>query len=546
MEGWKHGYGSGRVDDTTGAVRGDGLGAGGVPEASWPSGAGYHAASLGDGGVGGTMGVAPGMNSQPQMEMMGMGFGYRGPGMPANAGDAVSANSMRGVPLDSSEAIAGASSRGMTSGGAPIESLDTYAGAGGASQNTSGSGPAPNYEHSLRQPQPQPQPQSHLDSSSSSMPAPQVPTPASTTPAPSGSSARSSSKPIRRRMRMITSCLECRRRKLKCDKSHPCTNCVRFHRECVYLGPKLDEAGQLRLTEIKEKVGSLERQLERDAVHGLASPAKQQRILADDIEGQFQEGHGLEPTDMVALDHTYEDTADDTDAVIDLGVLVGRMRLTDRIGGFSRPRISDEISAGMAKPPSGLPGMPLMPQMPPMPPGAQPQQPQPNVDFSMGTSDPSWPDYLRPGANYIPPSNGLLMGQVSGAPSLESLLPTKGAADRLIQQYFDAVYPIVRCVHRPSFEASYREFWDHVFENIEPRPSLQALVFAAMFSGAVSMDDAMAQEEFGKPQRELCEMLKLGTETALSKANFLRTTRVETLQAVVIYLVSSACESNAP
>jgi len=28
---------------------------------------------------------------------------------------------------------------------------------------------------------------------------------------------------IRRRNRMITSCLECRRRKLKCDKSHPCT-----------------------------------------------------------------------------------------------------------------------------------------------------------------------------------------------------------------------------------------------------------------------------------------------------------------------------------
>ena len=144
-------------------------------------------------------------------------------------------------------------------------------------------------------------------------------------------------------MRMITSCLECRRRKLKCDKSQPCTNCVRFRRECVYLGPKLDEAGQLRLTEIKEKVGSLERQLERDVVQNLSSPAKQQRILADDVEGQYEEGHGLEPTDMVALDHTYEDTADDTDEVIDLGVLVGRMRLTDRIGGFSRPRISDEV-----------------------------------------------------------------------------------------------------------------------------------------------------------------------------------------------------------
>ena len=130
------------------------------------------------------------------------------------------------------------------------------------------------------------------------------------------------------------------------------------------------------------------------------------------------------------------------------------------------------------------------------------------------------------------------MGQPTGAPSLETLLPTRGAADRLMQQYFDAVHPISRCVHRPSFAAGYREFWSHVLENIEPRPSLQALVFAAMFSGAVSMDDGTVRREFGKTQKDLYETLKLGTETALSKANFLRTTRVETLQAFVIYLVS--------
>ncbi|KAF7557859.1 hypothetical protein G7046_g5944 [Stylonectria norvegica] len=312
-----------------------------------------------------------------------------------------------------------------------------------------------------------------------------------------------------------------------CDKSHPCANCVRFRRECVYLGPKLDEAGQLRLTQIKDKVGSLEHQLEREVARAgsdLSRPNTQQRILADDVEGQFREGQGLEPTDMVALDHTYEDCADDTDEVIDLGVMVGKMRLTDRIGGFSRPRVAEELSASIAGQPT--------------PPPRTTSQPSANFDFSIGTSDPSWPDYLRPGANYIPPSSGLLIGQpVVGGPSLEYLLPTKGATDRLIQQYFEAVHPIVRCVHRPSFEASYREFWECVLQNIEPRPSLQALVFAAMFSGAVSMDDVIALGDFGKTKAELHETLKLGTETSLSKANFLRTTRVETVQAFVMYLV---------
>src|SRR5271154_1200813 len=69
---------------------------------------------------------------------------------------------------------------------------------------------------------------------------------------------------IRRRNRMIASCLECRRRKLKCDKLHPCTNCSKYARDCMFLAPALDSVSQMKLTEIKEKMGSLERVLEHD------------------------------------------------------------------------------------------------------------------------------------------------------------------------------------------------------------------------------------------------------------------------------------------
>lgn len=176
-------------------------------------------------------------------------------------------------------------------------------------------------------------------------------------PGPAAANGSVVPKPIRRRMRMINSCLECRRRKLKCNKSNPCTNCLKFSRECRYLGPKLDEASQLRLTEIKEKVGSLERQLERDVAksgarsgdsdgggggHG-GGGVYQQRILADDVEDEFDEERDLEITPMVALDLTYEDDADGMDDIMDLGVQVGKMRLTEKIGGLNRPRISEEV-----------------------------------------------------------------------------------------------------------------------------------------------------------------------------------------------------------
>mgnify|MGYP003816708097 CR=1 FL=1 len=237
-----------------------------------------------------------------------------------------------------------------------------------------------------------------------------------------------SPKPIRRRMRMIQSCLECRRRKLKCSKASPCYNCERFGRGCVYID-HLSELGQKRLTEVKEQVGSIERQLEREvAVAAVAARSccgvvgysigsgqnsangnslqkprrrrggsddgdsdgdeeepegeadgkgadqgagaggekgkgiskghsarchhsrRRQRkgagIVADEVEREYGGDEGdLQITPMVALDLTYEGYSDGsgTDDLIDLGIRVGRMRITERIGGLNRPRLSEEV-----------------------------------------------------------------------------------------------------------------------------------------------------------------------------------------------------------
>lgn len=74
--------------------------------------------------------------------------------------------------------------------------------------------------------------------------------------------------------------------------------------------------------------------------------------------------------------------------------------------------------------------------------------------------------------------------------------------------------------------------------NYEPRSSTQAVVFGAWFSAAVSLDDASVQRDFGLTKYALVERFKIGVETALSKAKFLKTTRVETIQAFVMYMVS--------
>jgi hypothetical protein len=153
---------------------------------------------------------------------------------------------------------------------------------------------------------------------------------------------------------MITSCLECRRRKLKCDKSHPCVNCSKARRECVFLSPALDQASQLKLTEIKEKVGSLERLLERDVARSAAAAAatsgaaQSDRALPDDADDDLpgaEDEKDLEPTPLAVGDAVYDDDVDNADDdLLDLGIQIGKMRITERIGGFFRPKISEEVS----------------------------------------------------------------------------------------------------------------------------------------------------------------------------------------------------------
>lgn len=153
---------------------------------------------------------------------------------------------------------------------------------------------------------------------------------------------------VRRRNRMITSCLECRRRKLKCDKSHPCTNCVKAARDCLFLAPALDSASQLKLTEIKEKMGSLERVLEQDVAKKSPRPGISKNGVIQDVDCEEvdltpepEDERDLETTPLALSDAAYDDDADDD--LNDLGFLMGKLRLTDRVGGFFRPKMAEEV-----------------------------------------------------------------------------------------------------------------------------------------------------------------------------------------------------------
>ncbi|KAK5126294.1 hypothetical protein LTR85_010530 [Meristemomyces frigidus] len=354
----------------------------------------------------------------------------------------------------------------------------------------------------------------------------------------SPSDAKAAHPRIRRRNRLITSCLECRRRKLKCDKEAPCTNCVRFKRDCLYLAPSLDPSSQQKLADIKEKMGALEKNLEREVANKAAKAhmgganvtrtsaleTSYTHVEANDEEDVAEDEEALEPTPLAALDNVYEDNNDDE--LMDLGVQMGKMRISERIGGWIRPKLVDELNDTLKDVTGGKSRWSTSPQIT----DHRDLRPAQKLQASPKS-------YIGPGPDYIAPASSFFFPGTNMNTSLLDYLPSKNAADQLITQYFMAVHYMCCTVHRPTFEAQYTLFWGQIATGSEPSPSTQAVIFAAMFSAAVSLDETQVTQRFGTSKAALVDSLRSGSEMAMAKANFLRTTRVDVMQAFVMYLI---------
>jgi hypothetical protein len=167
------------------------------------------------------------------------------------------------------------------------------------------------------------------------------------------------------------------------------------------------------------------------------------------------------------------------------------------------------------------------------------ESPAPGASFERDAA--SW---FAPGQDYIAPTSSFLFAPgAEGAPVEARLLP-RDHIDHLVAYYWEAVHPIARTVHRPSFERQYQHFWVNVNAGIPPRASFRAVLFAALLSSTVAMSEETVRTQFGVERGSLIDNFRAGTEAALTKANFLRTTNLETLQAFVMYLVSLSSTSS--
>lgn len=344
---------------------------------------------------------------------------------------------------------------------------------------------------------------------------------------------------VKRRNRTIASCLPCRQRKIRCDKLHPCTNCNKFSRQCLYIAPALDTAAQQELAELKDKLSNLEQSLGQDVVrraarsetsHKFALP-EHQLDHVDDLENGQQESEGednLEPTPFASYDQLYDDGDNADDELFDLGIAMGKLRVSDRVGGLVRPRLAQELDASIRNPASDSSSNAgkFLPAY---------QDDQIARDWSSDSLQTE--SCLLPGPNYMPPASSFFFPNTVASSSFGDFLPTRTVADQLFAQYLLAVHPVARLCFRPALDRQYVLFWDNFDRAQSPPAPVQALIFAAMFSAAVSLSEPLALQLTGMPKQSLVDQLQTTTEMSLSRARFLQTTRLDTLQAFVMYLV---------
>jgi hypothetical protein len=332
------------------------------------------------------------------------------------------------------------------------------------------------------------------------------------------------------------SCVTCRKRKVKCDKTHPCTNCKRARIECIYPAPgraprKVRKIGEGRDKELLERLRRLEGVVKnlgvevpegeeykdanveavddgkvaadagRRAVSGdTALPQETANAPQGDLKRRWTASHtdgpGPEPKSRWA-----EESA--------------KGRLEHRFGrlvvneGRSR-YINNSFWANLSNEVEDLKG--ILNQ----------------------SSDDEDPDSPNDNGQAYGSHHGFIFGLSSQNVDMLSLHPLPQQIGAYWQAFKENVDPLVKVLHVPTFERTIAA----AASNLATLPrGLEALLFTIYYGAVTSLSNEDCLAQFGEGKPVLLARYRFAIEQALARANFLITEELIVLQALVLFLM---------
>lgn len=285
---------------------------------------------------------------------------------------------------------------------------------------------------------------------------------------------------------MAYACVVCTKRKVRCDRTRPCSTCIKGRVECIYQEPPRRKRKRNPVEDLQERLDRYE------------------KLLVS---------HGIKPDDSPAVDantptHAASTLPSPKDAQPGVGKSTGKL-----IRGPGKTRYVDSnIWRNL--------GEDLHP--------SSDEEDREDGRLYGSTSKPDTQD----------PASFAFYSAATPKQDLLNLHPTYDVALKLWKLYVRNVDPIVRIIHLPTG----LEMVQRAAANPSAMSKVtETLLFAIYFFATVSTPEDDFQREFrqlGQSYSSLQERYHLATRQALISCHFMKTTELAVLQAYVIFLLA--------
>ncbi|KAI0126938.1 fungal-specific transcription factor domain-containing protein [Xylariales sp. AK1849] len=305
------------------------------------------------------------------------------------------------------------------------------------------------------------------------------------------------------------SCTLCRSRKVKCDRLHPCSHCVRSGVDCVFPARKrMQRPRKTKNSELLNRISRLESIVGKVGIDGLK-----------DVDMSDFKLPGLSPTSTPAQETPQSwPTAHEGNQVFGSTAAPKATQPHEGRGGREANSDSRYMSAEFW---SNLCGEVE---------GLKQALAQSTDSDSDSDFDSTTPESIGMSKQQTFATQGLLAGYPSPESTGLIIHPSKTQIDFLATTFFENVDPLLKILHRPSILKMISEGTSKL------SAAQEALQFSIYFSAVNSLDASTCISQLGQNQITLLKTYQLEVERALAAADYLNTNDLESLQALTLYV----------
>ncbi|GAB1309903.1 All development altered-3 [Madurella fahalii] len=355
------------------------------------------------------------------------------------------------------------------------------------------------------------------------------------------------------------SCVTCRRRKVRCDKHMPCSNCRRAQIPCIFPAPgRAPRRPRPKDPNAPAKQPSSERELE------LMKRLRKLEGIVEELSGQIEVETVRQPYSTATSpeagrdDHTIGGRLGSAFYAASPASGGGHSHDSPTSGpGAGGPRLSGRPGSGTLSEPDSL------------------RKASPDVHKQFGrlvlgekgvtryVSSGLWSsindelDELRKESQHLtdeeseesdleatPESTendknlidhqSFILGYRSADVDLKSLHPLPSQIPFIWQVYQENVDPILKVIHVPSMSKVIKDL-RHNMDNLTP--PMEALMFSIYYASITSLEEDEVKLNFNAEKSVLIQQYRFALEQALAKAEFLTKPDITVVQAFLLFLV---------